>query len=202
MMSLTADKVLASIKGAGFVTFEAETPYDLNIFGVRSADSTPNVFNDVVGIVYRCDALHWHCETWAATTDPGTYWLEHPGNVNGTAILVPGQYRGVYAIDKHKGEYDTLCQRNGTVKVWRDNDKDGQLDEGGTVYEGMFGINIHHATSSGTSSQVNKWSAGCQVIAGYHDWQNMMFLARKQQEYHPTWKSYTYTLLTEDQLVK
>jgi hypothetical protein len=202
MMRLTADRVLRSIKAAGYATFEADTPYDLNVFGVRSSDTTPNTFNDLVGIAYRCDAGHWHCETWQATTDPGTYWLEHPGNVNGTAILVPGQYRGVYAVDYHNGQYLALCQRNGPVKVWRDNDKDGALDEGGTVYTDAAGINIHHASSSGTSTQVNKWSAGCQVIADITDWQRFMWLVNQQQVFHPTWKSYTYTLLTEAQLVR
>ena len=45
----TAQPILDSIKGAGYATFEGETPYDLNLFGVRTADATVNVFNDWVG---------------------------------------------------------------------------------------------------------------------------------------------------------
>jgi len=70
------------------------------------------------------------------------------------------------------------------------------------VYSGFFGINIHHASYSGTSTQVNKWSAGCQVIANIKDFDRLMGLSEKQLQYHPTWTAFTYTLLTGDQIVK
>lgn len=199
--ALNTKTILASIQAAGYVTFTSETPYDLNVWGVRSADTTVNTFNDYLGITYRDKNLVWHTECWPATTDPGLYWLDNPGNVNGTAILVPGQYRSTYMIDKHNGSYYALCQRAGEVKVWRDNDRDGVLDYSGPTYSGYFGINLHRASSSGTSTQVNKWSAGCQVIANNDDFDRFMTLARRQAEYHPTWSKYTYTLLTQDQLV-
>lgn len=198
----SARQILDSIAGAGYATFENETPYDLNIFGVRTADTTVNRFNDWVGCVYRDENLVWNCRSWRATTDPGLYWLENPGNVNGTAILVPGQYRNTYMIDKHNNSYYALCQRAGDVLVWRDNDRDGELDYSGPTYSDARGINIHHASSSGTSTQVNKWSAGCQVIANIADFNRFMTIARKQQEYHPGWTKYTYTLLTEDQIIQ
>jgi hypothetical protein len=198
----TAQQILDSIKGAGYATFEGETPYDLNLFGVRTADATVNVFNDWVGCAYRDANLVWNCKSWRATTDPGLYWLENPSNVNGTAVLVPGQYRGVYKRDFHSGKYLALCQRNGPVNVWRDDDRDGVIDpDKSQVYSGMFGINIHHASYSGTSTQVNKWSAGCQVIANISDFNRLMELSVKQIDYHPTWTAFTYTLLTEDQIV-
>lgn len=199
MCVITAEKVLAAIDTVG-VSFRSETPYDLNLFGIRSADPVSNAFNDLVGCVYRDEQLAWQMEVWQATTDPGLYWLEHPSRVEGTAILVPGQYRGVYRIDMHGGAYPALCQRNGPVKVWRDNNKDGILDWGGPEYSGYYGINIHHASYSGTSTAVNKWSAGCQVISNIRNFNRMMELARLQIQFHPTWESFTYTLLTEDQM--
>ena len=198
---LTTENILSSIQAAGYATFTTETPYDLNIWGVRTDDTTPNVFNDYLGITYRDENGVWHTECWVATTDPGLYWLDNPGNVNGTAILVPGQYRGVYMVDKHGGKYDALCQRAGEVTVWRDNDRDGQLTYGGQTYSGYFGINLHHASYTGTSTQVDKWSAGCQVIANIDDFNRFMTIVMRQQQYHPTWTKYTYTLLTQDQLV-
>ena len=38
-------------------------------------------------------------------------------DIRGTAILVPNQYRGVYAIRKHLGKYDAICQTNGKVET-------------------------------------------------------------------------------------
>jgi hypothetical protein len=198
----TAQQILDSIKGAGYVTFEGETPYDLNIFGIRSDSTVVNTFNDIVGCVWRDENLVWNCHSWTATTDPGLYWLENPSRVDGTAVLVPDQYRGVYKRDLHGGKYLAICQRNGPVNVWRDADRDGVIDpDKSEVYSGYFGINIHHASYSGTSTQVNKWSAGCQVIANIKDFERLMALSAKQIEHHPTWTAFTYTLLTEDQIL-
>ena len=188
--------ILQRIQAAGYAIFQ-NGPYDLNLFGIRSAHLFPGSFDDLMGCAYQNVEGSWVVEYWQATTDPGLYWLEHPQNVKGCAILCPGQYRGVYAIDKHAGAYDALCQRNGPVTVWRDNDRDKVLDHDVETDTGMFGINLHHASYTGTSSVVGKWSAGCQVIANIKDFERMMELARLQQQHHPGWKSYTYTLLEE-----
>ena len=90
----------------------------------------------------------------------------------GVAILKPGQYRKSHKIRLHGGKYTALGQQN-LVKVYRDNNKDGRYDlDESTIDEGLFGINIHRATKweDKTSSQVGKWSAGCQVIAANNDW--------------------------------
>ena len=101
-------------------------------------------------VVFK-DEQGWITRTWECTTDPGAYWLENPMNAGGTAILVPGQYRGVYKIDKHRGLYDALCQRGGTVKCYRDKNKDDVIDmDPDSVTEGMYGINLHKAGSSST----------------------------------------------------
>lgn len=194
---MEARRILDVMRSKGYATFEDRHPYDLNIFGIRSRNTMPNRFDDVVGVVFRTVSIGWCCETWSATTDPGTYWLDNPGNVNGTAILVPGQYRGVYSLDLHRGAYEALCQRNGPVQVWRDNDRDGELDFVGPEYSGYFGINIHRASSSHTSTQVDKWSAGCQVIANPEDFARLIELCKLQIEHHPTWTKFTYTLLEE-----
>jgi hypothetical protein len=199
-VKLAPEKILSTLRGLGYATFESGVAYDLNIFGIRSNDPTGNVFNDYVGCVYRCDALEWHCEIWPATTDPGLYWLQNPSRLAGTAILVPDQYRSVYRKDLHSGKYMALCQRNGSVKVWRDGNRDGVIGAKGKIYTDAKGINIHHASYTGTSTQVNKWSAGCQVIANIEDFNRLMFLVDKQLEFHPTWNSFTYTLITEDQI--
>ena len=49
------------------------------------------------------------------------------------------------------------------------------------VHEGIYGINIHRATSreGGKSVQVDKWSAGCQVIAANNDFKLLMEVVNK-----------------------
>ena len=129
---------------------------------------------------------------------------ESPLNVKGTAILVPGQYVGVYTIDMHAGKYLALCERAGPVTVWRDNDLDRVLDEDVETESGYFGINIHASSSTpydqtrdrDEDSDVGVWSAGCQVHATTTGFREMMDLVNKQIETHPSWeKAFTYTLL-------
>ena len=106
--------VLQQVKALGYKVFDGDAEYDLNIVGIRSKDDTPNVFNDLMTVSYKVKG-QWYTRSWQCTTDPGTYWLNNPMNVKGTALLVPGQYRGVYKLDKHAGQYLALCQRNGCM---------------------------------------------------------------------------------------
>ena len=202
--------VLEHMEKLGHRVF-ASGDYDLNLFGIRSPDRTAGTFNDLMGCAYKVDGV-WNVQYWPATTDPGVYYRENPMSVRGTAILQPGQYRGVYKIDKHGGKYDALCQRNGTVKCWRDSDMDSELDLSPDVdeAEGYFGINLHASSSKpyddnrdrneeeAEARDVGRWSAGCQVHASSHTFRAMMTLAKKQLEEHPNWSpAFTYTLMDQ-----
>jgi hypothetical protein len=196
--------VLERIQSLGFKVF-TNGDYNLNLFGIRSPDRVSGTYDDLLGCAYKVDG-QWVVRYWAATTDPGLYYRENPANVKGTAILVPGQYSGVYTIDMHAGKYLALCQRNGPVTVWRDNDLDRVLDEDLETDTGYFGINIHASSSTpydqardrDEDSGVGKWSAGCQVHATTTGFREMMDLVNKQIEAHPSWeKAFTYTLLDQ-----
>mgnify|MGYP003634946354 FL=1 len=115
-------------------------------------------------------------------------------NVDGTAILVPGQYRSVYRRDLHQGKYEALCQRGAEVSVYRDDNRDRRHDmDPSTIDTGYFGINIHKAGRA--STQVDKWSAGCQVISRSDEFATFMDLTEEGAERHGN--SFTYTLLLE-----
>lgn len=188
--------VLQRVKTLGYQVFDGAADYDLNIVAVRSKDDTANVFNDLITATYKVKG-QWFTRSWQCTTDPGLYWLRNPGNVKGTALLVPGQYKGVYKLDKHAGKYLALCQRNGPVKVYRDADgSDHHSALSGSVDEGFFGINIHRASYRRASTQVDRWSAGCTVFANPDDFAELIKLCKKQVETNG-WESFTYTLLEE-----
>ena len=82
------------------------------------------------------------------------------------------------------------------VKVYRDKNKDGNYDLiEENVHEGLYGINIHRATkyAGKKSTQIDRWSAGCQVIAANDDWTAFMKIMRKARN---IWgNSFTYTLI-------
>ena len=186
--------LLDRLESLGHVVFE-EGDYNLNIIGVRRKDGTPNQFDDYLCVIYKENG-EWLVKTWAVTTDPGLFWLGHPMKVSGTAILVPGQYRGSHRIGKHQGKYPALCQRK-PVRVYRDRNKDDVLDmDPETIEEGLFGINIHKAGVA--STQVNKWSAGCQVFSRANNFNDFMDLCYKASE---KWgDTFTYTLVREEDI--
>ena len=84
------------------------------------------------------------------------------------------------------------------VKVWRDNDKDDQLDYDVEIQEGMFGINIHRSNPYTSSYYVGKWSAGCQVFSIKKEYDEFMGLINKSAKLYGD--KFTYTLITEDDL--
>jgi len=173
--------ILQYVGALGHAVFTKGT-YNLNIIGMRSKTHEANKFDDRMCCVYK-DENGWVTRTWERPT--------------GTAILVPGQYRGVYKIGKHRGAYDALVQRGGRVKIYRDNNKDQILDmEPESVTEGYYGINIHRAsTREGGSENVERWSAGCQVFADPGSFAAFMLLAKKSRD---MWgESFTYTLVDE-----
>lgn len=183
-----------AMRRKGYLVFgDEKNGYDLNIFGIRSRSCRENTFDDVVGVMYLENG-GWCCYMFPATTDPGVYWRENPMNVDGTAILVPGQYRGAYKIGRHKG-YVALQQQR-CVKVYRDNNKDSIMEmDPRTIKSGMYGINIHRAGAASSSSLVHKWSAGCQVVADPIHFNFLMALAEKSASVFGN--SFTYTLLEE-----
>jgi hypothetical protein len=188
--------VLAHMSSLGHKVFDnPKYDYDLNIFSIRAKpeNSQPNRFDDMTGCAYLWDG-EWRVHYWPSTVDPGYFHLLRPSNLKGTAVLCPAQYRGAYEIGKHRGQYEALCQV-GPVKVWRDPNRDKNIDMWGEVDEGYFGINIHRA-SKGESEFVEKWSAGCTVLKRGADFDSLMDLCRKQIAL-TGFKSFTYTLMTQ-----
>ena len=188
-------EILKKVKEQGYTVFERGA-YNLNIIGVRSPSRQANAFDDFLYVVYKDDFNNWIQLRFSITTDAGLYHLNNPSKVEGTAILVAGQYRGVYKIDLHRGQYKALCQRGGAVKVYRDNNRDTVLDQDAESIEtGYFGINIHRANSKKESTQVDKWSAGCQVFADPYDYDIFISICEKAET---LWgNSFSYTLLEE-----
>lgn len=189
-------KTLLEKKG---YTYFTRGNYNLNIIGVRSNTNkrVTNKFDDVLVVIYRDnnDVVVRKC--FDITTKPGLYYMNNPTNGKGTGILVPNQYRGCWEIGLHQGKYKALCQRK-PVTVYRDNNRDSVYDlEPDKTDTGIFGVNIHKAGTN--STQVDKWSAACQVFANSSDFATFMKLC-DNQIVNGNGKTFTYTLLNEEDL--
>lgn len=174
--------------------------YNLNIIGIRKNNNNviTNKYDDILVVMYRT-RVGLKTVYFNITTEPGDYYMRKKlGNPKGTAILVPGQYRGCWKLGKHKGEYEALVQAK-PVKVYRDGNKDNIYDMfPQTINEGLFGINIHRSNEGFTRQTVDMYSAGCQVFADPKDFDKFIDLCKKQEVLYGN--SFTYTLLDEKDL--
>lgn len=200
-MLYTREQIQKAVESKGYKWFEGGD-YNLNIVGVRNSDThgvVTNKFDDKLTVSYSVNGeMKYH--EFDATTDPGSHWEKNLLNKDGVAILVPNQYRGSHEIRKHQGKYEALCQKK-PVKVYRDNNKDGKYDMlEENIKEGIFGINIHKAGSRvNGSTQIDKWSAGCQVFSKESDFNQLMELAYKAKDLYGN--SFTYTLIESKDIV-
>jgi hypothetical protein len=192
---LNWQSIYNAMRRKGYVIYEQ--PYRLNIVGVRSANNVPDRFDDSIHVLFKDNSGKWIHYNMPATTDPGKHWLNNPMRVEGTAIVKPGQYIDSHQIGLHKGEYKALTQL-GNVTVIRDANRDNILDFNAGREGPGYGINIHRASASRTSTVVDKYSAGCQVIANPADFNRLLELAEQHRSRYGN--KYTYTLLVEKDL--
>jgi hypothetical protein len=198
----TREEIKDTVEALGYKYFTGEE-YDINIIGVRNSetkDKVTNRFDDKLTVSYKTDGK-WQYHEFDCTTDPGTHWVENILNDKGVAILKPGQYRRSHMLRLHAGKYLALGQKE-NVTVYRDNNRDANydLDESKTD-TGLFGINIHRASKyeGRKSIQVDKWSAGCQVIASNDDWHEFLDICQAAREIHGN--SFSYTLIESKDII-
>tara|TARA_R110002020_G_scaffold298435_1_gene514251 strand:+ start:221 stop:826 length:606 start_codon:yes stop_codon:yes gene_type:complete len=201
-MNYTREKIKETMLSKGYKYFESDN-YDVNIIGVRNSKTkgrVTNAFDDIMTISYKIDG-EWQYYEFACTTDPGSHWVKNILNKKGVAILKPDQYRGSHKLKLHQGRYLALGQKK-DVTVYRDNDRDNNYDlNESKIDTGLFGINIHRATgkTGGKSIRVDKWSAGCQVIADNDDWHQFLDICQTARE---IWgNSFSYTLLESKDII-
>ena len=168
------------LKSKGYRLYD--DPYQINVVAYRSKHVRSNRFDDEIHVFYRDDQRQWHYHIFAATTDPGQYWLDNPMHPQGTAFLKKGQYLDAYAVGYHRGQYQALVQTK-PVTVIRDYDRKGLFHwfESGKEDTGNFGINVHRASGTGTTKAIDHHSAGCLVFSRAEDFTHFMKLAAIHQ---------------------
>jgi hypothetical protein len=191
---LTYDQIRAAIQNKGYAFFE-DGAYDVNLYGIRNSSMDADEWNDVLGVAYKDKIGNKINLMHKGSTKPGLYWLKKKmGNLQGTAILIPGQYRGCWKIGEHKG-YEALSQKSGVFRVWRDNDSDGKFDYSGKTYDDVTGLNMHTESLIHKTEKVGAYSAGCQVRAD--DLEHFMVMQVLKISNKIFGNSFSFTLLEE-----
>ncbi len=179
---IAIEAVHALAKTHNFKIFE-KNDMDLTVIALRHKPGIQNVFDDMLTVSYKLDG-EWRFKAWPCTTDPGTYWLQHPMNVKGTAIVVSNkQYPQSHKIGYHHvgspNQYEAMVQCS-TLSTYRDANKDKIEDFVNESLTTGGGINIHHAGTD--SNTVDKFSAGCIVFKRIADFYSFMSLVHRQKD--------------------
>ena len=189
--------ILEEVEKSGHVIFE-KGEFNLNIIVTRLLPGRPNRFDDLLNIVWREEGkwVDFRCQ---CTADPGLSRVQ--SSMKGLASVVPGQYRGVWKLGLHGASrpgyaaYEALVQR-GPISVWRDRNRDGSPDREGRIETGLFGINYHRATKTGTSIIVDDWSEGCIVNPSVTDFDESIRICKRAAAF---WGDrFTLTLLERE----
>lgn len=193
MREISVNLLIEALKSRGYIIYDR--PYELNIVGIRKYFSRAGQFDDIIALFFTQPNGELFFNSYKATVDPGIYYLKNLWTPKGAAILMEGQYVNAYNIGMHNNKYESIVQKLRPVNIVRDKNKDNILDFDGSIERGMFGMNIHHASSYKVLTEIGKYSAGCQVIADIKDWKELMHYAYKHRELYGN--KFTYTLINE-----
>lgn len=164
---ITFTKVLEAYKKKGY-KFYTRGNFNVNLFGIRMDNVLDNKFSDFLGIAYYVNDRATLIVI-PATTCPGLYGGHAAMNPRpgGVAIIKPGQYIGSHQfIDSYTGwlKYPYF-QQVGKLTIWRDGDKDTEIDPTNEQFSEGDGINIHMMSNDevieSKNAIVNNWSEGC-----------------------------------------
>lgn len=200
MKLYTIDELTKEMHRLGHTVFD-KGDYNINTVSVRSSenfngDSVKNLFLDRLYVFYKINN-QWIIRNYDVTTIPGLTYFNTPYNAAyGTAILVPGQYKGCYQLGYHYS-YPALVQV-GMVSCYRDTDRDSIIDmDPATIQSGYYGINIHYSMDG--VQTIDNFSAGCTVLKnGPVSDKYKQFLWHYQTSIIKGYKNlFTYTLLEE-----
>jgi hypothetical protein len=169
-------------------------PAGIWILGVRSSADLPNKFDDKF-YFFKGEKF---IKVITGTTHPGVSILKnhYKYNSKGAAVVMSDRwYYDLWVYGMHKGKMPALLQLGNKITVYRDGDKDNKAEEIGEVQTGFFGINFHTNTydlnSKLTQTEINGWSAGCQVSNQVQTYFDLMKMCEKEKG------KFTYCLIKE-----
>lgn len=207
-MKITIDTLKKAIAKKGYKWFDNKP----HLIAVRTNLQVPDVFNDVIFLVYKDTLMSAIC-----TTEPGVAYQKKLLNPKGCWVMMPAQMEDAFALGYHQGKVDHMCLKSvGKIFGLRDGDLDGIAGNSGTAswQEGSgIGANIHGAQKAGATKYIGPWSAGCTVLNLWKSKEEFIkFLIEFEKANKSLWKTitewvfgksgirYTYTLLNESDL--
>jgi len=168
---ITIEQIKSACRKIGYTIPENE----IVTFGIRNNDMTAGIFNDTLGW-FKINGNDSIIAVSTGTVDPGSYYLNHPMNAKGTAVMVAGVHKKAYRSGYHgKNRYKALtqcapigCYRI-TPKMFADMNRGvpkGQWKIHLTGLKPEFnvtGANQHRASKWKITTKIGLYGAACQV---------------------------------------
>jgi len=172
----------------------------LNIIGIRNKNNiNTNRFDDVIMLIWYNNGKTF-VRHYRATTKPGSRIKGVKYEKSGIAMMKEGQYVNAYYVGLHHGRYEAMHQQG---KIWFyrikwvETGKPFKLDSN-TLEHKVIGANIHRANDNFTSTFVNNWSTGCQVIANPSEFADFISITKTfKNDPNINQRNFTYTLINE-----
>lgn len=122
----TTDRIFRLYEKNKYKLFKNNTPYNLNIIGIRADNQEAGKFDDMFVVLWeKLDGSKWNIELFEGTTDPSDLALVKMRNPDGVGILDKGQHFGMWELGLHKGRKDHPClKQKSSVTVIRDRNRD------------------------------------------------------------------------------
>ncbi|MBD2182029.1 peptidoglycan-binding protein [Planktothrix sp. FACHB-1355] len=202
-----ASRIIKYMRSKAYFVAVGEKRYNIVYLEGASADGKPNrdsfnEWNDRRIVIEIATGTPKIVGNWLATTEPGNWSTQHPPNANGVARIAFGQYQA-WQVGTHYGSgrdpHEALVQC-GTVKVYRDRNKDG-IRTGDAIDIGSnFFINQHWGFDM---SKVEGASAGCLVGQSRQEHREFMRLIKQDVRYQLNNKYVLFTtIIPGDDLAK
>jgi hypothetical protein len=182
---MTKEIIIEAFKKKGYV-YE---PEKVNLFGVRTSYQITDKFDDFIGLIFN-DLFY----LFQGTTDPGKFYSNNPIDGKRTAIMKEGQVVDCYEIGLHKSRYEALRQCK-PMPFFQDTDRDDEIDTNMKVINQLIYANIHGTRDDIEVWRIGKFSAACQVIKRWIDFQDYIKVCKDSKQ-----KFFTYTLLNINDL--
>jgi len=170
----------------------SSNPNEINIVYIEGADAAgksipnlPNQYNDRRIVFAFVNGVPIILGNWPATTEPGRAWTIKPLNPKGAARIAFGQFHSVWQVGIHNhgkpSAHEALLQR-GTIKVFRDLNKDFKRDGDAADVGDSFGVNQHGGWNT-PLDDIKTASAGCLVTPKMTDHLDFMLIVKRDQRY-------------------
>ena len=153
MKTRSIDEIREVLKAKNYKFFE-KGDFNLNLIAIREDDTFDNKFSDSLQMLYKENGV-WKAPAFKFTTLAGTLGFggekapltaaDTGTGVDGVAIILEGQYPGVYEYVNTGYRYPFVEYLNqvGNFDYLRDNNKDGLVSRNSTRQTGNFKTCFH-----------------------------------------------------------